>query len=63
MLYIYTVYKFQQKTEGQAIFPNPFTVCLCANGSLSFVHLFTEKQTEVIHLQIDETDLPINVYM
>ncbi len=30
-----------------------------ANRGLSFVHLFTNKQTEVTHLQTDSTDLPI----
>jgi hypothetical protein len=45
--------------EVQAIFLNPFNAFAHrANRSLSFVCLFTKKQTEVTHLQ-DQTDLPI----
>jgi hypothetical protein len=43
----------KQKTEAQAIFLNPFTICPCAKGSLSFARSLTKKQTEVICLQTD----------
>jgi hypothetical protein len=33
------------------------------NGSFLFVRLFTKKQTEVIRLQMDQTNLPIYVYL
>jgi hypothetical protein len=47
----------KQKTEAQAIFLYPFTVCsLCKR---KFVRLLTKKQTEVIHLQMDYMDLAI----
>ncbi len=41
------------KREAQAVFLNPFTVAHRASTSLSFVRLFTKKQTEVICLQTD----------
>jgi hypothetical protein len=43
------------KTEAQAIFFILFHLPFVhrANRSLFFVHLLTEKQTEVIHLQRD----------
>jgi hypothetical protein len=31
-----------------------------ANSSFSFIRWFTNKQTEVINLQMDQTDLPIH---
>jgi hypothetical protein len=46
----------KRRTEAQAIFPNPFTICHRANRSLLFVPLLTKKQTEVIRLQPDLTD-------
>jgi hypothetical protein len=33
-----------------------------ANGSVSFIRLFTKKQTEVIRLQTDYKGLPIYAY-
>jgi hypothetical protein len=39
--YIYML-RFKRKTEAQAIFLNLFIVAFCANGSLSFVRLFTK---------------------
>jgi hypothetical protein len=54
--YIYLqLYMLSIQTENRrpAIFLNPFTVSSRANGSLSFVHLFTKEQMEVIHLQVD----------
>ncbi len=42
---------FKWKTEGQAIFLNLFAHSV--NGSVSFVRLFTKKQTEIICLQTD----------
>ncbi len=44
---------FQCKIEAHAIFLNPLSFSHCANGNLSFVHLFTKKETEVIRLQTD----------
>jgi hypothetical protein len=42
----------KRKTEAKVFF-------LIANGRSSFVRFLTKKQTEVIRLQMDETDLPI----
>jgi hypothetical protein len=46
---------FEWKMEAKAIFLNPYGILVAhrANGSLSFVRLFTKKQTEVIRLQPD----------
>jgi hypothetical protein len=53
-IYIYVaVSNGKWKTEAQAIFLNPFTVCSSCIGKLSFVRLFAKKQTEVIRLQTD----------
>jgi hypothetical protein len=49
--------------EAQAIFLSLFTVCLLCRQNLLFVHLLTKKQTEVIRLQMDLTDLPIYVFV
>ncbi len=46
-------YIFKRKTEAQAIFLKPFTIC---SSCLSFVCLFTKKQTEVIRFQADKSD-------
>jgi hypothetical protein len=54
--------KIKQETEAQAIFLHPFTMCSHANGILSFFCLLTKKQSEVIRLQTDKTELPINAY-
>ncbi len=55
-MYIYAaVSNGNWKPRWFALIRLPFA--LPTNGSLSFVHLFTKKQTEVIRLQMDLTDL------
>ncbi len=44
---------FRRKAEAQAISPNPLPFAHHANGSLSFVHLLTKKQTKVIRVEED----------
>jgi hypothetical protein len=39
------------KMEAQAIFLNPYTICISSKRKLSFVRLLMKKQAEVIHLQ------------
>jgi hypothetical protein len=48
----------KRKTEAQAIFLNSLTICSSCKRKLSFVRLLTKKQTEVIRLQTNQTDLP-----
>ncbi len=57
------IYKqpFQTGNEGRMIFLNPFAHC--GNRSLSFVHLLTKKQTKVIYLKTDFSNLPISAIM
>jgi hypothetical protein len=51
-IYIYML-PFRRKAEAQAISPNPLPFAHHANGSLSFVHLLTKKQTKVIRVEED----------
>jgi hypothetical protein len=47
---------FRMENGSQVIFLNLFTVCSSCKRSSLFVHLWTKKQMEVIHLQTDYTD-------
>ncbi len=52
-LYINVFCHFKWKMEAQAIFQIRLLFAHRADRSLSFVRLFTKKQTEVIRLQTD----------
>jgi hypothetical protein len=53
-MYIYICCRFKRKTEAQGnLSLTRFPFAHRANGSLLVVHLLTNKQTEVIHLQTD----------
>jgi glycyl-tRNA synthetase alpha subunit len=54
---------FQWKMEAKAISLIHSSFSHHANGSLSFVRLFTKKETEVLRLQTDKMDLPTYAYI
>jgi hypothetical protein len=58
-IYKYICCHFKRKTEAQAISLIRLPFAHRVNESLSFICLFTKKQTEVIRLQMDSTNLPI----
>jgi hypothetical protein len=57
--YIYAAVSNRKRKPGDFSYSFCLPFAHRANGSLSFVRLFTKKQTEVIRLQTELTDLPI----